>query len=1100
MFTVFLLLSTLLPLNQAAPATKAPETFDRIQSQLTSPGPQQASDVAKVERNIDASGGIGIGSGDGSIDSDAVRQPSTLKRIESNKITDKEVDSLSSKSLSNPLDIMNEPAATHSPPTLSSAAAVINDNEHRKQQPTFENNHGVEQTKSDFSTATIVASSSNNYQDKHNNSVTAINDSASSKETAASTTPHDVLEQKTYAGIEHTLAKSPSTTELKDNEQLSMAHSATATTTSATATFAPLRQDSINALSDTMQSNINGQQATASNVVSSEQQINVSSVPISASLSDNATPSAAVAPEQRTSSSLTEIDELSLQQTNQTISKLQPLGEPISPASTESNPLSIDGTSTANNGNDKLIFSDNIRPNENEKQIQSGNVDGEIGQNGVSTTRTTTKQVESNIASSTPQIKDSSTVSSVGNEADPMKNNNASGENDGNKVFDEEKSKRQQSIDNNNNNKNENNKDKSKNGSNEEGGVNDPNGKSNDNNSNLPSEMLTSTTLSDTLPVETTAKAMAELNNANIITPIHDDTSVGATITKANPPILQSIENNVQEIVVTKEGEIADPTAINTSPQTNAFYFVSTPVPSIPIVPKSSAIDEVRANGNENKLNAGKFVVSSTEQPLLVKSETDSKFVEGDNNGVYTASGKLTTTLPIFDSSAKTMEKIITLLRERQPSSKDSEAQSVQPSNGVGDGSKTADNEFIRTTNEMNSGKEIIKPTFTAATEKQNILDYDKSSEEIFDIVHESSTFRPEIESVQPIQFTDELFVPADDLDIDLAIKMTSATTTPSTTTFFETTGGDSLVTVTTIHAAIETTLEGERKKTTTEKGSTVGHDSDTIFYISNTEVKVVESSVPTPNSKQENQFFPALYEEDVIIDLPGKNLSGWNTGALSGDKYEEDIILSPMKNNFDPTKLNDENLSISYVGESFIDIKEATSDDSTSSDANVSNNDISGESSSKENSPNQFGDDNDHENAISSNVIIQPAILPDLQQQQSIGVPVIEALPPQIDIRDLGYKRDAIQLNDSGNSVTSQLLTHSGDNLQKAAELTAELPKSDSEEAVTGDEIDKSDKVTLNKRNETQHINATAEAITNVTAASSVGDNKERERSKFSY
>lgn len=200
------------------------------------------------------------------------------------------------------------------------------------------------------------------------------------------------------------------------------------------------------------------------------------------------------------------------------------------------------------------------------------------------------------------------------------------------------------------------------------------------------------------------------------------------------------------------------------------------------------------------------------------------------------------------------------------------------------------------------------------------------------------------------------------------------------------------------------------------------------------------------------------------------------------------------MKSNFDPTKLNDENLSISYVGESFIDIKEATSDDtSAGSDLNSQNNDISSES--KENGR-SYGD-----NAISSNVIIEPVVIPDLQQ--SIGVPIIGELPSQINIRDLDYKNDAIQLNNTGNSISSHFPTHPGDNLQKAQELTAELPKTNSEEATAL--IDDEDKLDIGNTenfitstNETQKTNTTtaAEAITNVTAFSILDDDPET--SKF--
>lgn len=230
---------------------------------------------------------------------------------------------------------------------------------------------------------------------------------------------------------------------------------------------------------------------------------------------------------------------------------------------------------------------------------------------------------------------------------------------------------------------------------------------------------------------------------------------------------------------------------------------------------------------------------------------------------------------------------------------------------------------------------------------------------------------------------------------------------------------------------------------TTQTKESTIERDSDTIFYISNTEVKVVESSVPTPNTKQDNQFFPALYEEDVLIDFHSKNNSGWNgLGAVLGgegagnsgpaDKYEEDIILSPMKNNFDPTKMNDDDneedtLNLGYVGESFMDVKDSEENGGGAGDS-----------------------------AISSNVIIEPVIISDVQSQ-SIGVPIIGELPPQIDLQDLqDYKSDTMQLNQTENTITSHLLPHVGDNLQKMQQLSAELPKisGDAEASISGESI----------------------------------------------
>ncbi|XP_037026513.1 uncharacterized protein LOC119067554 isoform X2 [Bradysia coprophila] len=257
-------------------------------------------------------------------------------------------------------------------------------------------------------------------------------------------------------------------------------------------------------------------------------------------------------------------------------------------------------------------------------------------------------------------------------------------------------------------------------------------------------------------------------------------------------------------------------------------------------------------------------------------------------------------------------------------------------------------------------------------------------------------------------------------------------------------------------------------------KQSTVDHDADTIFYISNTEVKVIESA-PTPNTNQESQFFPAVYEEDVIIDFSGKNFSGW--GNLP-DKYEEDIILSPLKNNFDPLKLNDENLSISYVGESFIDVKESTNNDPLSKSTN-----------------NPFTNTEIEPNTITSDVIIQPVQLPEAIQQQQIpiGVPIIQQLPPQIEIKQIEYNYDLSNMSHGDRKkgiegVTSRVIIHSGDSLQ-TNHLSAELPQDTS--------TNKDVKSMPSKRNG-NGINATTASVVNGTAYSVLDD--EPENSILSY
>lgn len=254
-------------------------------------------------------------------------------------------------------------------------------------------------------------------------------------------------------------------------------------------------------------------------------------------------------------------------------------------------------------------------------------------------------------------------------------------------------------------------------------------------------------------------------------------------------------------------------------------------------------------------------------------------------------------------------------------------------------------------------------------------------------------------------------------------------------------------------------------------KQSTVDHDADTIFYISNTEVKVIESA-PTPNTNQESQFFPAVYEEDVIIDFSGKNFSGWSNLP---DKYEEDIILSPLKNNFDPLKLNDDNLSISYVGESFIDVKESVNSEPQprSSTNSLTNSDI-------------------ESNTITSDVIIQPVQLPEaIQQQQQqpipVGVPIIQQLPPQIEIKQIDFNYDLYNASFSDrkkdiDGVTSRVIIHSGDSLQ-TNHLSAELPQDTSSDV---------DIKSMPAKRNGNGINATTASVVNVTAYSVLDDEPE--------
>lgn len=156
-------------------------------------------------------------------------------------------------------------------------------------------------------------------------------------------------------------------------------------------------------------------------------------------------------------------------------------------------------------------------------------------------------------------------------------------------------------------------------------------------------------------------------------------------------------------------------------------------------------------------------------------------------------------------------------------------------------------------------------------------------------------------------------------------------------------------------------------------KIKTTDKDSDTIFYISNTEVKVIES-IPTssPNVSHERNYYPAIYEEDVIVDLPRKNRTSGATSSLSAsDKYEEDIVLSPLTSDFDPKDIN-------YIGEAFLDVEESQNSGVLS--------------------------ENHHIIPLTSDVVIQPVQLRDMS---SIGIPIIGELPPQIELDEMVFSDD---------------------------------------------------------------------------------------------
>jgi hypothetical protein len=198
------------------------------------------------------------------------------------------------------------------------------------------------------------------------------------------------------------------------------------------------------------------------------------------------------------------------------------------------------------------------------------------------------------------------------------------------------------------------------------------------------------------------------------------------------------------------------------------------------------------------------------------------------------------------------------------------------------------------------------------------------------------------------------------------------------------------------------TTLYYEQKKI--EMGNngddikikTTDKDSDTIFYISNTEVKVIES-IPT------SKTYPAIYEEDVIVDVPTSTVVK-NKSRVNSDKYEEDIVLSPLTSDFDPKDIN-------YIGEAFLDVEESSNNGALI--------------------------ENRHIIPLTSDVVVQPVELKDMP---SINVPIIGE-PPQIELAEMMFSEDydSKQQSNYRGEDFSPFLLH---NRLVKNELQADVPK----------------------------------------------------------
>lgn len=308
----------------------------------------------------------------------------------------------------------------------------------------------------------------------------------------------------------------------------------------------------------------------------------------------------------------------------------------------------------------------------------------------------------------------------------------------------------------------------------------------------------------------------------------------------------------------------------------------------------------------------------------------------------------------------------------------------------------------------LNRAEEVLKKTFVTPSSSNNNNNSMKKSDSL------------EIELIE------------DDSDQkEISNKMTSSTSIPTISNVDDEKTSNTFQ-ATTIHFDIPKQHDHSNSKTKIElnggdigsgnenedgiKIKTTDKDSDTIFYMSNAEVKVIESiptaspTIQNTNDKSKNnnknkKYRPTMFEEDVIVDVPAqKNRSG--PTSSQGDKYEEDIILSPLTSPFDPKDIN-------YIGEAFLDVEE---------------------------SQNGVGfSENRHIIPLTSDVVIQPAQLRDFPPPN--GIPIMGEIPPQIELEEMVFSDD-YENKQMSNLRLEEYFLNSRPNYLSKNSLEADVPK----------------------------------------------------------
>ncbi|GAB0094509.1 hypothetical protein DMENIID0001_098170 [Sergentomyia squamirostris] len=541
-------------------------------------------------------------------------------------------------------------------------------------------------------------------------------------------------------------------------------------------------------------------------------------------------------------------------------------------------------------------------------------------------------------------------------------------------------------------------------------------------------------------PTEATSQASRVDNHSDAWSVItvkeKNDSETTDSVTSENPPVSSTISQfTTQFDILPETGSTVNPNEDKSQSAIHTMVDTTTTTPTV----KKSKSGKLKKKVSKTSVDTKKpFMIKTTAaQPqadLMHSTSTPTSTTTQSTQSPYatdTALNEIQQTTPSAQESTTEVE--VTSLETESPTPTATEPTSTAGSIATATTQKVG--------SEWSSGVE--DGDYAQPENEEDVLVVEiEETDNLTEIIPTAPPNAPNTpthikeESAKTIDMTDELFFPII-VDRNEKNNEVESTTIKSST---------SITTTTIVPDKIDQEVPQTPSMAATPPQNAVNHnkndppidrDSDTFFYISNTEVKVLES-VPTPDTHKENHFFPEIYEEDVFIDFSNKNHSH---RGMASDKLEEDIILSPL--NFDPLtktgipkmqfheypKINfdskiynsddanlehnsDDNLSISYIGESFIEIKESTTE----------------------------MDSNNLMSPLNSDVIIQPVAMPEVPL--SIGVPVIGELPPQIELMPPGSDANTQHHNfDIDLRDTSHVFAHPGNYLVKNPSISAEIP-----------------------------------------------------------